>query len=81
MHTVGSYEAKTHLPQLLERVGGRNHHDHPPRQAGRALVTAVATPSARRRRRHRRDDRVPGAGRPDARRHDLLRDLIDEGRR
>ena len=72
MHTVGSYEAKTHLPQLLERVEHGEtititRHGKPVAR----LVPAVATPTRpRRRHRHRRHDRVPGAGRPDARRQD-----------
>lgn len=46
MHTVGSYEAKTHLPQLLERVEHGEtititRHGKPVAR----LVPAVATPT------------------------------------
>jgi prevent-host-death family protein len=80
MATVGSYEAKTHLPALLERV-----------QKGEEITItkhgvpiAVLTPIARETRRSREEAieamRVFGRGRlrPEGM---TLKDMIEEGRR
>ncbi|MDQ7840641.1 MAG: type II toxin-antitoxin system prevent-host-death family antitoxin [bacterium] len=79
MRTIGSYEAKTHLPRLLEEV-----------QQGEAIIISkhgvpvamlVPVPESRR----RNPGRVIGALRTFRKgitlRPLLLRDLIEEGRR
>ena len=83
MHTVGSYEAKTHLPQLLERVEHGEtititRHGKPVAR----LVPAVAIPP-------RPDVAATIAAMTEFQEHEAptlggkitIRDLIDEGRR
>jgi prevent-host-death family protein len=82
MHTVGSYEAKTHLPQLLERVEQGEtititHHGKPvarlvpaasmPRPDVAATIAAMA---------QFQEQEGPTLGGKIT-----IRDLIDEGRR
>ena len=83
MHTVGSYEAKTHLPQLLERVENGEiititRHGRP---VARLVPAVVATP---------RPDVVAAIAAMQAFQEKdgptlggklTTRDLIDEGRR
>jgi prevent-host-death family protein len=79
MRSIGAYEAKTHLPRLLDEVakGERitiTKHGHPvavlvpPEAAGARDVEAVMA----RFREFRRGNRLGGLS---------IRDLIDEGRR
>lgn len=80
MATVGSYEAKTHLPALLERV-----------QKGEEITitkhgtpVAVLVPVAREKRRSRSEaiaamrDFGRGRSRPEGM---TIRDMVEEGRR
>ena len=79
MRTIGAYEAKTHLPRLLDEVAGGEvititKHGHPVA----VLVPAMTPPSLATR------DAIAGlrAFRAGHRLHGVtIRELIDEGRR
>jgi prevent-host-death family protein len=83
MHTVGSYEAKTHLPQLLERVEHGEtititRHGKPVARLVPAVASAprpdVAATIAAMAQLQEQEGPTLGA-------KIIVRDLIDEGRR
>ena len=79
MRRIGAYEAKTHLPRLLDEVAGGQPITITKHGVAIAVLGPVSTPPAR-----STHDAITGL-RAFRRTHPLsglsLRDLIDEGRR
>lgn len=79
METVGSYEAKTHLPRLLDRVAQGERITITKHGVPVAMLVPVSSPSVEERLAAIQELRTFRQGRKLG--EDSIRDMIEEGRR